>query len=204
MPAVGNIIETVIVSELVGVSMSTRLLWKIDDLGTEETVRANIIAIGGEFHSAVEAYTSAAWEVTCISYTNLSITEAKVVAPLALFGAGLAASHPQNQVLNVRRFGVYPVDEKVRNGRISLSGVTEDFSRRGRFTDMTECDEIEAFLGQPVDLSAGLWQITPQLHITPDWVNFPEVKAFIDVFEASVDPVYSVQSRRRTKLCGTQ
>jgi len=203
MPVVGNIIETVIITELVGVSMSTRLLWKIDDLGTEMTVRANIIAIGAEFHSAVEDFMSTAWEVTCISYTNLSVTEAKVVAPLALFGASIVDPHPQNQVLNCRRFGLYSVDERVRNGRVSLSGVTEDFSLRGRFTDMTELTQIEAFLGQPVDLSGGLWQITPQLHITPDWVNFPEVKAFIDISEASVDPVYSVNTRRRTKLCGT-
>lgn len=203
MAEVGNIIETVIVTELIGVSMSTKLLWKIDDLGTGQDIRTNITAIGGEFHSAVEDFVSVGWEVTCISYTNLSATEAKVVAPLALFGASLADPHPQNQVLNFRRFGVYPVDEKVRNGRISLSGVTEDFSLRGRFTDMTELTQIEAFLGQPVDLSGGLWQITPMLHITPDWVNFPEVKAFIEIFEASGDPAFSVNTRRRTKLCGT-
>lgn len=204
MPLPNDIIETVIVTELVGVAMSTRLLWKIDSLGTEESVRDNITAIGTEFQLAVEVYMSTAWEVTCITYTNLSQVEAKVVQPLSLFGMSVVDPHPQNQVLNVRRFGVYDVDAKVRNGRISLSGVTEDFSRRGRFTDMTECDEIEAFLGQPVDLSAGLWQITPTLHITPDWKNFPEVKAFIDIFEASVDPTFSVNTRRRTKLCGTQ
>ncbi len=204
MPLPNDIIETVIVTELVGVSMSTRLLWKVDDIGTEETVRQNITAIGTEFALAVEQFMSVAWEVTCITYTNLSQVEAKVVAPLSLFGASIVDPHPQNQVLNVRRFGVYNVDAKVRNGRISLSGVTEDFSRRGRFTDMTEVTQIEAFLGQPVDLSAGLWQITPCLEITPDWVNFPTVKAFIDIFEASVDPTFSVNTRRRTKLCGTQ
>lgn len=203
MPGLGNVIETVIISELVGVPMSTRLLWKIDDLGTDEAVRDNIIAIATEFRDAVNVYMSTAWEVTCITYTNLSIVEAKVVAPVALFGSSIVDPHPQNCVLNVRRFGLYDVDAKVRNGRISLSGVTEDFSRRGRFTDMTEVDEIEAFLGQPVDLSAGLWQITPCLEITPDWVNFPLIKAFIDVFEASVDPTFSVSIRRKTKLCGT-
>jgi hypothetical protein len=202
MPAVNDIIETVLITELVGVSMSTKLLWKIDDLGTDEPVRDNITAIAAEFRDAVNVYMSTGWQVTCISYTNLSQVEAKVVAPLALFGSSIVDPHPQNQVLNIRRWGLYDVDAKVRNGRFALSGVTEDFSTRGRFTDVAECDEIEAFVGGPSDLSGGLWQITPCLKITPDWVNFPLVKAFIDVFQAEVDPAFSVNTRRRTKLCG--
>lgn len=203
MPAIGNVIETVLISELVGVSMSTRLLWKIDDLGTDETVRQNIVAIASEFSQAVEDFMSTGWKITCITYTNLSAVEAKVVAPTNLFGASIVDPHPQNQVLNIRRWGLYDVDQKVRNGRISLSGVTEDFSRRGRFTDMSELGVIEAFVGGPVDLSGGLWQLTPCLEITPDWVNFPLVKAFIDVFQAEGDPTFSVSTRRKTKLCGT-
>lgn len=202
MPAVGNVIETVIITELVGVSMSTKLLWKIDDLGTGQSVRDNITAIATEFRESVEAFMSTGWQVTCISYTNLSVVEAKVVAPMSLFGSSVADPHPQNQVLNVRRWGLYDVDAKVRNGRFALSGVTENFNRRGRFTDMTELDELETFAGGPTDLSAGLWSITPCLKITPDWKNFPLVKAFIDIFQAEVDPAFSVNTRRRTKLCG--
>lgn len=203
MPAVGDVIETVLISELVGVSMSTRLLWKIDDLGTDEPVTTNIVAIASEFAQAVEDFMSTAWQITCVAYTNLSQVEAKVVQPTNLFGASIVDPHPQNQVLNIRRWGLYDVDARVRNGRISLSGVTEDFSRRGRFTDSTELTPIEAFLGAAVDLSAGKWVIVPCLQITPDWVNFPEVQAFIEVFQAEGDPTFSVNTRRKTKLCGT-
>jgi hypothetical protein len=203
MPQAGDVVETVIISELVGVPMSTRLLWKIDDVGTDEDIRQNIIAIAAGFHTGIEDIVSVAYEVTCVTYTNLSRVEAKVVAPVALFGDSIVDPHPQNQVLNIRRWGLYDVDQKVRNGRVSISGITEDFSVRGRMSDMTFLTAIEAFLGEPTDLSAGLWSITPCLEITPDWVNFPEVKAFIDVFQAEGDPAFSVNIRRKTKLCGT-
>jgi len=203
MPSVGDVVETVIVTELAGVSMATRLLWKIDDLVAEDSIFDNITAIAVEFRLALKDLMSTGWEVTCITYTNLSAIEAKVVAPTALFGESVVDPHPQNQVLNVRRWGIYDVDQRVRNGRIALTGITEDFSRRGRFTDMTLVTAIENFLGKQVDLSGGKWIITPALQITPDWKLFPEVQVFIDLFQAEVDPVFSVNTRRRTKLCGT-
>ncbi len=203
MPEVNDIVDTTIVSELSGVQMSTRLLWKVDDLGAEDSIFDNISKIAIQFAASVEAYVSSAWGVTCITYQNLSRIEEKVVAPIIANGISIVDAHPQNQTLVIRRWGQYIPDGKFRNGRIMLSGVTEDFSTRGRFNDMSEASLIEAMLGEIVILLAGGWTITPMLEITPDWVNFPENQAFVICSQAEMNPVFSVLTGRRTKLCGT-
>lgn len=203
MPDVGDHISTTIITELDGVSMSTHLLWQIDNLGAEDTVFNNISAIGLHFASSAGPYSSAEWKVTCVTYNNLSQNEAKVVAPLTGFGDLIDDSLPQNLVLQFRRYALRMADQKVRSGHIFQSGVSELRNTRGRFNKMAELIAMENFLGTTTILPAGAWTIHPLLEITPDWVNFPLVKERIRTVSAQANPVFSVLTGRRTKLCGT-
>jgi hypothetical protein len=203
MPAVNDIIQTTIITELSGVSMSSLLYWSVDDLGDDDSIQVNLGKLAAAYAAVTTDITITSWAVTCMVYFNTSATEPKVVHPVTIAGTAAGDSHPQSQALRFNRWGVHIPDSKTRRGAHYLSGVPESFSTVGRINDVTEFLNLENFLSDALVLADDGWSLTPELLITPDWVNFPTVKAFVLASQCQVNPTFAVLRSRKTRLCGT-
>jgi hypothetical protein len=203
MPAINDFIATTIISELSGVSMSSLLYWKVDNLGDDDAIEVNLGKLATAYAAVTTDITITSWAVTCMVYFNHTQTEPKVVHPVTIAGTAAGDSHPQSQALRFNRWGVHIPDSKVRHGAHYLSGVPESFSTVGRINDAAEFNALENLLSDTLVLADDGWTLLPQLFITPDWKNFPTVHAFVLASQCQVNATYAVLRSRKTKLCGT-
>jgi hypothetical protein len=203
MPSVSNFISTNIITELSGVAMNSLLYWRVDDLGDDDSVGVNLAKIAAAYATVTTDITVDSWAVTCITYFNHSATEPKGVLPVTIAGTVIADSHPQSSVIRFNRWGLHEPDGRIRNGAHFLSGIPESFSTIGRMNAIAEFIPLENLLSGLLILPDDGWHLMPALLITPDWVNFPEVKAFVTTSQCQANPTFTVLRSRKTALCGT-
>lgn len=203
MPSVNDFVSTNIITELNGVAMNSLMYWKVADLGDDDAIGVNLQKIADAYASVTTDITVTDWAVTCITYFNHSAVEPKGVLPVTIAGVAPGDSHPQSQVIRFNRWGVHIPDGRVRNGAHFLSGIPESFSTVGRMNDVAEFIPLENLLSGLLILPDDGWQLLPALQITPDWVLFPLVKAFILTTQCQANPTFTVLRSRKTALCGT-
>lgn len=202
MPSPTDIIKVTFVSELSGVQMSNSVLWRIDALGVAPTAAQLLDEIATSYIVAVQSLVTSQWKLTCLIYENLSAFEAKQI--LFVNGPGIAAgdSHPQNTVLRVNRWGanVLPQIRMVRSS-FSQSGVSENFSTRGRLNNATIALELQSFLVVQ-NILPTFGTVTPMVYgITIPDPPGPLTEGYQVTGQALVNPTFLKLASRKTSLC---
>jgi len=201
MPTVADIISINLVQELSGVQMSNKVYFRVDDLGDTPTSGTALVAIMTEYHDAIKAALAAAWTLVCGIYVNETAVEAKAIAFTTLVGTSIVDSHPQDQPLRLNRYGVSvaPAPVKIRTAGFNQSGVSEDFSSKGRINDTSEFLALRNFLRSQTIFGTG-WTLTPQMKVREQTLP-PFTFQFIPVEQCLINTQFKKLRSRKTNLC---
>lgn len=201
MPSLGDVISTVLVQELGGVQMANKLYWKVDDLGSNPSNTAALSQIMVEYHDVIKAALAPTWSLVCGIYANETAVEAKSIVFTDLVGTSLVGSHPQDQPVRLNRYAVSvaPANGSLRVSGFHQSGVSEDFSTRGRVNDTAEFLALRNFL-RSQQIFATEWTLTPQSRNRIELVP-PFTYQFNAVTQCLLNPTFLKLRSRKTSLC---
>lgn len=200
MPSVGDTFRIKIITEMQGVSMTNLLYFEIDDLGTNASVRDQLISFGDQFLAAVGSNMATSWVLTCLIYKNVFAAEGQTLVFTNLVGTATSKAHPPHLVARFNQYANDVGETDGKHGAFSISGIEVDASTRGRIATMASWDAFEQFLLGPLTLDTDGWDITPQLRweLAP---GPPKVFAFDPLISVRLSTRLNILESRRSKLC---
>lgn len=201
MPELNDIIATTFVQELSGVQMANKVYWRVNDLGGNPTTTVALLQIMVEYHDRIKAVLAPAWQLVCGIYENMTDVEAKAIAFTTLVGTSLIDSHPQDQVVRLNRYSlaVAPANQTLRVSAFNQSGVSEDFSTKGRINDTSEFLALRNFL-RIQQIFGTDWTLTPMSRNIQS-LGPPKVYQFNVVHQCLLNPTLLKLRTRKTSLC---
>ena len=204
MPAVDDQIKIQVITEMQGVQMSTDLFFTVVDLDGGPTIPNITVDVLARWQAAWQSVCSDQFRISCGVFSNLTDpTEPSIPSFVNLPGLdAINLPHPADQVVWCTRYGRKQGDGTLVHGRVALSGITLNHSRRGRVVDDMELSTVEAFFKNPVTGIINDFTLEPgvRYEFSP---GPPPVYEVSPIEQAVVQGVFSKLASRRTNLCAS-
>jgi hypothetical protein len=166
MAVEGDVISVRLQTNVDGVATFNEMFFLLGDVGDDPSSLVALQAILLSYWDAVEAVMSPSVFLTCgVLFNWTTDTKEAIDFPVGFVGVASGGIHPQSQTIRMTLNAQTDPQDPITSGGMSLSGVSKEFSERGRLNDPTEFDILAILLQDEKQYGTG-WNVTPVIRST--------------------------------------